>query len=166
METALSHYRNLYFVAVGPEIHVYQPQFPSQQLASDHVFKLCPPVTATSLPGYINPESPHAVNHLVVGDLGNEEILVSAHDNGDVVAYTTRSIGFAIEKFEPGRWLPLPHRAMNERHCWDESEPLVGRQTTAILKTTRPTNVQYIQGGCILPFLHNMSITTPCIERR
>ncbi|MCJ1472787.1 hypothetical protein MMC13_001436 [Lambiella insularis] len=99
--TALSHYQNLYFVAVGPEIHVYQPQFPTQKLTSNPVFKLCLPVTEISLPGYINPESPHAINHLVVGDLGNEEIVVAACDDGDVISYTTRSIGFAIGKLEP-----------------------------------------------------------------
>lgn len=89
-------------MAVGPEIHVYKPQFPSQQLASEPIFTLNLPVTHTLLPGYINPSNPHAVNHLVIGDLGNEEILVCACDDGDVIAYTTRSINFAINTRESG----------------------------------------------------------------
>lgn len=47
--------------------------------------------------GYIDPGHPHAVNHLVVGDVGNEEILVATCDDGDVVGYSTRHILNAIE---------------------------------------------------------------------
>lgn len=35
---------------------------------------------------------PHQVNHVTVGDLGREEILVLAYDDGDVVAYYTAQI--------------------------------------------------------------------------
>ena len=34
----------------------------------------------------------------MVGDLGQEEILVCVCDDGDVIAYTTRSIEYAVEK--------------------------------------------------------------------
>ena len=50
------------------------------------------PISAPHLPGYIYPRIPHGVNHLILGDLGNEEIVVLACDDGDVIAYTTRSI--------------------------------------------------------------------------
>lgn len=54
---------------------------------------------------YINPAKPHSVNQLVISDLGHEEIVAVTCDNGDVVAYTTRSIYDAIERDtlnEPG----------------------------------------------------------------
>ena len=40
----------------------------------------------------------HAVNHLVVDDLGTTEVLVCACDDGDVLVYTTRSIQKAIDQ--------------------------------------------------------------------
>ena len=48
--------------------------------------------------GYNDPNSPHAVNHLIVGDIGSEEVLIASCDDGDVVAYTIRSIDLAVEK--------------------------------------------------------------------
>lgn len=49
---------------------------------------------------------PHAVNHLIVGDIGDEEIVVVACDDGDVISYYVRSICLAIDEgaktvFEP-----------------------------------------------------------------
>lgn len=58
---------------------------------------------------YINPVKAHTINQLVVSDLGHEEIVAVACDNGDVVAYTTRSIYDAIERDtldEPGAQSP------------------------------------------------------------
>ena len=37
--------------------------------------------------GYINPNLPHCVNHLKVGNLGNQEIIVAVCDDGDVLVY-------------------------------------------------------------------------------
>ncbi|KAI9822232.1 MAG: hypothetical protein M1832_003055 [Thelocarpon impressellum] len=48
--------------------------------------------------GYIDPRRPHAINHLVVADLGDEEILLCACDDGDVIAYHTRAISAALER--------------------------------------------------------------------
>lgn len=55
------------------------------------------PKSCQGLRGYIDPTAPHAVNHIAVGDLGSEEIVVAVCDDGDVIAYTTRSICDAIE---------------------------------------------------------------------
>lgn len=63
------------------------------------------PKTSPNMAGYINPAKPHSVNQLVVSDLGHEEIIAVTCDDGDVVAYTTRSIYDAIERDrldEPG----------------------------------------------------------------
>jgi len=42
--------------------------------------------------GYNDITHPHAINHLMIGELGNEEILLMACDDGDILAYNTRSI--------------------------------------------------------------------------
>ena len=49
---------------------------------------------------------PHAINHLIIGDIGDEEVVVVACDDGDVISYTVRSICLAIDEgaktvFEP-----------------------------------------------------------------
>lgn len=48
-------------------------------------------------PGFIRKDYPHAVNHLFIGDLGDQEILVCTCDDGDVLAYESRAIDRAIE---------------------------------------------------------------------
>ena len=46
------------------------------------------------------------MNHLIIGDIGDEEVVVVACDDGDVISYTVRSICLAIDEgaktfFEP-----------------------------------------------------------------
>lgn len=41
---------------------------------------------------------PHDINQLIVGDLGNEEVVVVACDDGDVISYHVRSIFLAIDE--------------------------------------------------------------------
>lgn len=67
------------------------------------------PKVSSSTTGNINPAKPHFVNHLVVSDLGHEEIIVVTCDDGDVLAYTTRSFDDALERGnldEPGARFP------------------------------------------------------------
>ena len=94
--TALSQYRNLYFVACVDEIHVYEPQFPNQIVSREAVLIISIPASRPRLRGYIDYSKPQAANHVVVGDLGDEEVLLIACDSGDVVGYTTRSIAKAV----------------------------------------------------------------------
>lgn len=47
---------------------------------------------STACIGQIDPLHPHAINSLTIGDLGVEEVLVSAHDNGDVCVWYTRDL--------------------------------------------------------------------------
>ena len=54
----------------------------------------------------MDPTRPHAVNHLMIGDIGDEEVVVVACDDGDVISYTVRSLCLAINEgaktvFEP-----------------------------------------------------------------
>ncbi|KAL8910432.1 MAG: hypothetical protein Q9171_004270 [Xanthocarpia ochracea] len=88
---AFSQYYNLCFVASLDTILVHAPIYLDQTLL--------PPRSTiniassnTGLRGYIDPGHPHSINHLVVADLGLEELVIAVTDDGDVVAYATRSI--------------------------------------------------------------------------
>ncbi|KAK2861168.1 hypothetical protein FQN49_004474 [Arthroderma sp. PD_2] len=94
--TALSQRRNLYFVAYSSNIHVYQPSR-GQVLGSRPALILTPKMARPDSPGYIAPNIPHAINHIIVGDLGSDEILLLATDSGNVAAYRTERIYWAIE---------------------------------------------------------------------
>ena len=52
------------------------------------------------LPGYIDQLHPHSINHLIVDELGNEEVLLCACDDGDVLAYNIRTIIAAANRVE------------------------------------------------------------------
>ncbi|KAL8723822.1 MAG: hypothetical protein Q9181_007164 [Wetmoreana brouardii] len=94
---ALSQYYNLFFVAARNRVLVYEPQGPNQILTT---LKLTIPLASSNsgIYGYIDPTNSHAINQLVVADLGVEEVIVAACDDGDVVAYTTHSICNEIDR--------------------------------------------------------------------
>lgn len=94
---ALSQYHNLFFVAARENIRVYEPLDQEQSLSDEpvHIIKLAS--SGKKLIGYMDPTNSHAINQLVVADLGFEEVIVAVCDDGDVVAYWTRSIKTAIE---------------------------------------------------------------------
>lgn len=96
--TALSRRYNLYFVASRSGIAVYQPDFPFQKLKRTPKLYIVPTLADPGARGYIDERHPHAINHLIVGDLGTEEILLAATDSGNVTAYHTRSIEDAIKR--------------------------------------------------------------------
>ena len=60
------------------------------------------PSSRPGLTGYIDRSQPHAINSILVGKLGNQEILVCACDDGDIVAYYTSVIQAAIDGQELG----------------------------------------------------------------
>ena len=96
--TALSQRYNLYFVALETSIRVYQPKFPFQTLAEKPSLTIPPTLAEPSARGYIDTTQSHTINHIIVGDLGTEEILLVATDSGNVAAYHTKAIRDAIEK--------------------------------------------------------------------
>lgn len=96
--TALSQYYNLYFVAYCDKLHIYRPQFPDQLLPKKS-WEISLRASRPNLQGYINPARPQAANHIIVKDLGEEEILLIACDGGDVIGYFTRSIEKATSTF-------------------------------------------------------------------
>ena len=83
------------------KILVFRPLFPRQTilptLASKPDLEIQLPSRRTNLEGHIDPDHPHAINHLIVGDIGLEEILLVACDDGDVISYNVRSIEQVIE---------------------------------------------------------------------
>lgn len=101
--TALSQRYNLYFVATVDCIAVFVPEFPYQKLGRTPSLVITPTLANENAIGYIDEELPHAINHLIVGDLGNEEILLVARDSGNIDAYHMRAIRDAIDK-EPYRF--------------------------------------------------------------
>lgn len=96
--TALSHTQNLYFVATTLCVAVYEPKFPYQTLKRTPALVILPDVTRGDVTGAIPSSSPHAVNQLVVGQLGSQEILLLARDSGNVEAYNIAAICEAIKK--------------------------------------------------------------------
>lgn len=94
----MSQYRNLLFVAYIDVIYVYTPSFPEQLITTEPKISIDLERSRPGLTGYIDPQWPHAVNHLIVSDIGNEEVLVVACDDGDIISYTVRSISLAIDE--------------------------------------------------------------------
>ncbi|RMZ83719.1 hypothetical protein DV738_g1117, partial [Chaetothyriales sp. CBS 135597] len=102
--TALSQRYNLYFMASREDILVFEPEFPFQKLGKTPKL-LIPPALAEPLAfGYLDSlgdapgPHPHAINHLLVGDLGSEEILLLSTDSGNIAAYHTKAILDAAQK--------------------------------------------------------------------
>jgi hypothetical protein len=48
--------------------------------------------------GDIDPSHGHYVNHLIIGNLGDEEIVLVSCDDGDVLAYHTNVISDVVER--------------------------------------------------------------------
>ncbi|KAL8634825.1 MAG: hypothetical protein Q9228_007617, partial [Teloschistes exilis] len=110
---ACSKYYNLFFLACLDTILVYKPQGQHQILISPEIAIPLPKTDTHGAHGYISETYPHAANHLVVADLGLEEVLVVACDDGDVVAYTTLSIYQEIDRQRSPNQDPRPP------HAWD-----------------------------------------------
>ncbi|KAK3309550.1 uncharacterized protein B0T15DRAFT_388146 [Chaetomium strumarium] len=97
--TALSQRYNLYFAAYQDRIYVYQPQRTGPRILPAPSLILHPPRSplGTSCPGAIDTYFPHQINHIIVGNLGNMEIVLFAYDDGDVAAYYTYAIAHCIK---------------------------------------------------------------------
>ena len=95
---ALSHCHNLYIVAYNEELHVFEPQYPTQRVSSHASLIVQLPVSRPNLRGHIRRDSPHSVNHLLIAELGQQEIVLCCCDDGDVLAFTTDTIMTAVER--------------------------------------------------------------------
>ncbi|MCJ1439806.1 MAG: hypothetical protein MMC23_000287 [Stictis urceolatum] len=92
--TGISHYQNLYFVAYGAQIYVYRPEFPTEKLGKC-LFRWSP--TPTGIIGIQTMPTQHCINQLLISDLGNDEVISTAHDEGDYIVCTVRSVREAFE---------------------------------------------------------------------
>ncbi|KAI4232099.1 MAG: hypothetical protein LQ352_008360, partial [Teloschistes flavicans] len=105
---ACSKYYNLFFLACRDTIHVYKPQGQHQILTSPEIAIPLANTDPENDVGYVSHTHPHAANHLVVADLGVEEVLVVTCDDGDVLAYTTVSIYHEIVRQASSSQDPRP----------------------------------------------------------
>lgn len=101
--TALSQRYDLYFVAYRGYVHVSKPNRTSQGILDKSPLAILDPndsatPMAAFVPGHVNRGCPHEVNQLIVGDLGDMEIVLLCRDNGDVVAWRTQDIARLAEK--------------------------------------------------------------------
>lgn len=108
---AASRYHNFLFIAIGSDVHVYVPIYPDQTLPLEPHTKLVSEVDG-DLEGYIDQVCPHNINSLTIGDLGTEEVLVSAHDDGDVCVWYTSDLTRMAMRFNVGKsaWGVSIHR--------------------------------------------------------
>lgn len=93
--TALSQVYNIYMAAYADKIHISRPRscvtntLPPKP---DLILQPNPSSKALIIGGDLDQAFPHQVNHLIIGDLGEEEIILLAYDDGDVIGYYTRDI--------------------------------------------------------------------------
>lgn len=104
--TALSQRFNLYFVAHEGDTFIYRPRNIRHTLPTlpDYVLKSKP--VGKNTRGHIVPSHGHQVNNMVIGDLGDEEVLAMTFDNGNVIAYNVKIIANHITSLEqdPASW--------------------------------------------------------------
>ncbi|KAI1805006.1 hypothetical protein F4811DRAFT_570633 [Daldinia bambusicola] len=93
--TVLSQVYNIYMAAYSDKIYISRPRScVTNSLPAEPDLVLQPPASAMGIEtgGYLDKVFPHQVNHMIVGDLGDEEIVLLAYDDGDVIGYYTRAI--------------------------------------------------------------------------
>lgn len=99
--TALSQRRNLLFAAIMGVVEIFEPEFPNQNFSKRNPCCIDIPCSPEAGPGYICKEIPHAATHLMVRQLGNEEIILLVCDNGDIMAYHVEAIYARLQGCKP-----------------------------------------------------------------
>lgn len=99
-KVALSHRRNLLFAAYSHQIYVWEPAGSSQVLGSRPEMIITPVMRNAHSQGYIAPNFPHAINNILLDDLGREEVLLLVTDSGNVCGYHVESIYSALKREE------------------------------------------------------------------
>ncbi|KAE8452243.1 hypothetical protein EG329_001710 [Mollisiaceae sp. DMI_Dod_QoI] len=96
---ALSARYNLYFAATVDKIQVFIPRDVRNTISGlpDLVLDLPISQRALEVGGSLDPDLPHSVNNMKIGDLGNLEILLVACDDGDVIAYYTHMLDREVQ---------------------------------------------------------------------
>ncbi|KAI3187904.1 hypothetical protein DTO027I6_9197 [Penicillium roqueforti] len=95
---AFSQRRNLLFTAQVEDIYVWIPSGPRQLLGSQPEMIIHPVMKEPDSAGYIDRSRPHTINHIIVDDLGVDEVLLLATDSGNVTGYNVEAIFSAINR--------------------------------------------------------------------
>ncbi|KAE8354770.1 hypothetical protein BDV28DRAFT_146783 [Aspergillus coremiiformis] len=96
--TALSQRRNLLFVAYRHQIYVWEPAGSFQTLGSKPEMIITPVMKDPYSSGYISPSMPHAINNILVDDLGRDEVLLLVTDSGNICGYRVEAIFSALKR--------------------------------------------------------------------
>lgn len=86
------------FAAYNDKIYVWAPSAVSQALGTKPEMIITPVYRRSRGGGYISSNCPHAINNLLLGDLGLEEVLLAATDSGNVCGYRVEAIFSALER--------------------------------------------------------------------
>jgi hypothetical protein len=111
--TALSQRYNLYFASYRDQIHVSRPRccitnkLPPKP---DLVLSPEPSRQAAHIGGFVDHELAHQVNQMMVGEFGEEEVLLLAYDDGDVIAFYTRQVEQYLRRHGETMTDPGPRR--------------------------------------------------------
>ncbi|KAI1356679.1 hypothetical protein F5Y01DRAFT_1464 [Xylaria sp. FL0043] len=103
--TVLSQRYNIYAAAYRNAIHISRVRSCVDHSLSARPDLIVKPPTskeALKVGGSIDRAMPHQMNHLIIGDLGQEEVLLLACDDGDVLGYYTSQIETALLRLESG----------------------------------------------------------------
>ncbi|KNG90137.1 hypothetical protein ANOM_001374 [Aspergillus nomiae NRRL 13137] len=95
---ALSQRRNLLFVAYTHQIYVWEPAGSFQTLGAKPEMIITPVMKDPYSSGYISPHMPHAINNILVDDLGRDEVLLLVTDSGNVCGYRVEAIFSALKR--------------------------------------------------------------------
>jgi hypothetical protein len=86
------------FAACSHRVYVWEPAGASQTLGRKPAMIITPVMKNPESAGYIAPYFPHAINNMLVGDLGLEEVLLLVTDSGNVCGYRVEAIFSALER--------------------------------------------------------------------
>lgn len=79
-------------MAYDHEIYVWEPAGPRQVLGTKPTMIITPVMKEPEAEGFISRRSPHAINNILIDELGRDEILLLATDSGNVCGYHVESI--------------------------------------------------------------------------
>jgi hypothetical protein len=113
----------LLFTAYGSNIYVWIPKGSGQRLGSQPEMIIHPVMKEPDSRGYIDPNKPHTINHIIVDDLGVDEVLLLATDSGNVTGYEVEKIFEALARCERFKY-PRPFKGAEVKPFFTENVEL------------------------------------------
>jgi hypothetical protein len=96
----LSQRHNIYFVAANDKILIHQPEYPDQKFSSTPKLTLRLPISSPNLRPGIDYDNPHSITRILVGFLGDDEVLLATCDDGDVLGYRVEELQRCLDALE------------------------------------------------------------------